>query len=858
MLDSGRHYGFPHRKKKHGQGRTWLSAAAICILLLIFLCTGAQMWAQYRSDVWTAENGLPQNIVRGVYQSPDGFLWIATFDGLARFDGVRFTVFNKSNTPGMDSNRIVSIYRSPSGDFWLNSESGGLTRFHNGAFQTLGTQQGVAANAVNGITGDDAGHVWILNGDAIEEWDEARQQFHDVTPADFRLKYGTLVWANQGFWAKDERGIHCFIQGRFFHYPFPHGVAADSVLAVTHERDGTIWMETTDRRYFRSTPGKAGVQITDPRITYVDRSGHSWSFRLSHELYRSVDYAGDGRLSTITFKSMFEDREGNLWFGTEGHGLYRLQRQSIEVYAKQPGMPDDNIYPILQDHTGAVWIGAWRSGLSRFQDGRFTNFTVADGLTGMLVTSLYEDRDDRLWVATHGGITIYEKGHFRKAANLTLPERSVTQAIFQDRAGTLWFGTSRGLVSFDGNQSKLFTTQDGLATDDVRIILQSRTGDLWIGGYGGLSRMSDGRFTRFTERDGLPSNNIRCLYEDGDGVIWIGTYDGGLGRLKNGGFTRFTMRDGLFNNGVFQILEDARGNLWMSCNRGIFRVSKQELNDFADGKRGLISSVAYGKVDGMVNVECNGGMWPAGVKTRDGKLWFPTQQGVAVLDPATISYNPPPPPVAIESLVEDRTTVSLAEARLSPRAENVEIRYTAPSFIKPEQIYFKYRLEGLDSGWIDAGTRRVAYYSHLPPGEYSFHVIASNSDGIWNNATGATTTFQVLPAYYQTAWFRLFCLAVFALLLWLLYRIRLRQVAARMQSRLEERLAERERIARDLHDTLLQGVASAYMQLDVANDRLPPDSPAKPLVQRVLDPDEAGERRRAGRDTQLALDRYEP
>ncbi len=218
----------------------------------------------------------------------------------------------------------------------------------------------------------------------------------------------------------------------------------------------------------------------------------------------------------------------------------------------------------------------------------------------------------------------------------------------------MWLGTSNGLILYRDGPSKTLTMQDGLAANDVRAIVESPSGDMWIGGYGGLTRVHNGQFTRWSERDGLPSDNIRAIYEDRDGVLWIGTYDGGLGRFKDGKFTRYTERDGLFNNGVFQILEDERGNFWMSSNRGIYRVSKAELNAFADGKRATITSVAYGKADGMLNVECNGGMWPAGIKTRDGKLWFPTQDGVAVIDPETVRSNPQPPPVVIETALVDR------------------------------------------------------------------------------------------------------------------------------------------------------------------------------------------------------------
>lgn len=827
------HYDFSPQRK-HRQGSPVLRTFLVWVLLLIVLSSGIQLWAQYRYDVWTADNGLPQNIVRGIYQSPDGFLWVATFDGLVRFDGVHFEVFNKSNTSGMESNRIMGMYGEPSGDLWLISEGGGLTRYHNGSFQSFGAEQGVPTKSVRGIAGDGAGHVWILNADAIEEWNQKAGRFIDLTPADLRLEYEPLSWGTEGFWGWDERGIHCFIKGRFSNYPLPPRISRGSVLTVANEGNGVIWVETKDRKYFRIKPNHPVESVPTPTVTYVDAEGNPWTLQLSHELRRSVDDPSASQMSTIKFTAMYEDREHDLWFGTEGQGLYRLQRQSITAYTSQPGMTEDNIYPIYQDRSGAMWIGAWRMGLSRFSNGKFTAFTSADGLPGRLVTSIFEDRDGRLWVATHGGIVTLQNGHFHQHLELSFPERSVIQAMSQDQAGTLWFGTNRGLVSLKDKQTGLFTIKDGLAVDDVRVILPARSGDLWVGGYGGLSRLHNGQFSHWTEQNGLPSNNVRSLYEDSDGVLWIGTYDGGLGRFKDGAFTRFTLRDGLFNNGVFQILEDDLGNFWMSCNRGIFRASKRELNDFADGKRSSISSIAYGKVDGMASAECNGGLSPAGVKARDGKLWFPTQQGIAVVDPAAVPYNNQPPPVAVEAIVEDRKPLPFSNSiRIAPHAENIEIQYTAPSFIKSEQLHFKYRLEGFDSHWIDAGSRRTAYYSHLPPRDYSFHVIAGNSDGVWNEV-GATTPFTVSPAYYQTGWFQLLCFATLALVLWGLYRLRLRQVAARMQTRMEERLSERERIARELHDTLLQGFASAYMQLDVANDLLAPDSPAKPLVQRVL------------------------
>ncbi len=332
--------------------------------------------------------------------------------------------------------------------------------------------------------------------------------------------------------------------------------------------------------------------------------------------------------------------------------------------------------------------------------------------------------EGRLWIGTHGGLSVYEHGRFQKPVGLTLPDEAVVQAMFHDHEGRQWFGTNRGLLLYRAGVTKLFTAQNGLAADDARVIVQSPSGDMWIGGYGGLTRVRNGQFTHWTEADGLPSNNVRSVYADHDGNVWIGTYDGGMARFKDNRFTRYSVRQGLFNNGVFQILEDAHGNLWISCNRGIYRVRKQELNEFADGKRTMITSVAYGKIDGMLNVECNGGLSPAGIKTHDGKLWFPTQNGVAVIDPDAIIYDSQPTPVMIEAALLNRTPVPITgPLRIPPEKENLEIQYTAPGFIRANQTQFKYKLDGLDSDWIDA---RLAAHCILFP--YSSRGIRVSGD----------------------------------------------------------------------------------------------------------------------------------
>ena len=798
---------FPHRR------RALSRVAGSLAWLLIFFCAILPARAQYRFDVWTADNGLPQNVIRGIEQTPDGYLWIATFDGLARFDGVHFTIFNKSNTPGFTSNRFGAMYQDRDGDLWLTTEAGGVTRYHQGSFRAYGPAQGIPDNIVRGITGDRTGHVWILTADDIAEWNEASGKFVNIPQKFPGIHFEPFAWDTAGFWGQDKTKLYCFIRGRFVVYNLPPWLPSRSIWGTGVDATGAIWIESVDQRHTKiaadgAITGPFGQVVT---ISYVDDRGHPWTVRIGSRLIRSLEYPSLGKVETIGIGAIYQDRERNLWLGSLGQGLYRFQVQSVQTYSTDQGLIDRNVYPIYQDHTGAIWLGAWDSGFSRFRDGKFANFVISNDPPAKLPTAIAEDGEGRLWVATHDGLSVFQNGRFGKVHGPLLPSGAVVQAMFLDRQGTMWFGTSQGLVSFKDGMSTLFTTRDGLAVDDVRVIAEDASGNLWIGGYGGLTRLHDDKLTHWTEHDGLPSNNVRAIYIDSDGVIWIGTYDGGLGRLKDGKFTRYTMRKGLFNDGVFQILEDARGNLWMSCNRGIYRVSKRELNEFADGKRGTITSVPYGKVDGMLNIECNGGLSPAGIKARDGKLWFPTQNGAAVIDPETVTTNPQPPPLVIESIMVDRVPISLdGPIRISPGKESLEIQYTALSFIKSEQIRFKYRMDRFDSNWVDAGLRRTAYYSHVPPGQYVFRVIAENSDGVWNNE-GKALTITILAPFYKTPWFEMLMVLAAAALVLIAWRYRVMQLerANAMQQAFSRQLiasqeSERKRIAAELHDSLGQ------------------------------------------------------
>jgi len=493
-----------------------------------------------------------------------------------------------------------------------------------------------------------------------------------------------------------------------------------------------------------------------------------------------------------------------------------MSRRIITTYSKANGLAADNTYPIFEDSSGVMWRGGW-GGLTRIENGQFTHYDDKDGLIGLHM-SLYQDREGTLWIGSYGALTRLRDGRFELMASakgknkIELPDPSPL-AIVQDREGAMWFGTTEGLVRYKNGAVTGYTASDGLPDKYIQAIHESRDGALWIGTRGGLARFDNGRFIAYTENDGMPATRVRCIYEDGDGVLWIGAYDGGLARFKDGRFTRYTMKDGLFNNGAFQILEDRRGNLWMSCNKGIYSVSKQELNDFAAGKIHSITSISFDQNDGMLDEECNGGMQPAGWIARDGKMWFPTQHGAAVIDAEAAPRNPLPPPVLVEQFMVQRRPVDLHEVMvIPPGSDDVEIHYTGLSLIKSEQVKFKYQLVGLDRDWIEAGTRRAVYYSHLPPGDYKFRVIAANVDGVWNTE-GASIGIRILPPFYRTWWFVALATATVAALAVLAYRKRVSHLeqARAAQETFSRRLIdsqeqERKRIAAEMHDSLGQNL----------------------------------------------------
>lgn len=490
----------------------------------------------------------------------------------------------------------------------------------------------------------------------------------------------------------------------------------------------------------------------------------------------------------------------------------------------------------MEDRHGAIWIATWGGGLDEMKDGKIRVYGSTNALTHDSVLSLHEARDGGIWVGMDfdGGLNLLREDRTNAFSKPIDAIGQVIRVIYEDRQGSLWIGTGHGLNILSSRKLTTFTTATGLAGNIVMAICEDSQGRFWLGTDGGLSQWNDGKFTNFSSRDGLAHNWVNAIHEDSDHVLWIGTR-GGLSRFKAGKFTSYTTKQGLFSDEIYEVLEDDFGNFWMSCRTGIFRVNKKDFEAVDQGAAKTVTSTVFGKADGLVSVQCNGVAKPAGWKSRDGRLWFPTIRGVVAVD-SRIKMNDQPPPVVIEEVISDRKTqklggedggrnsAQLASIKIPPGRGELEIRYAALSLQAPEKNRFEYMLTGLDPNWIDAGTRREAFYNNLGPGNYRFHVRACNNDGVWNEA-GIVLPIVLLPHFWQTLSFKLAIPVAAGLLLFAWYRFRMAQLREIEQLRIQ--------IAADLHDDVGARLTKVAMVTEFMDRETAPTDKSKAHVENI-------------------------
>ncbi|MGA8025723.1 MAG: two-component regulator propeller domain-containing protein [Bryobacteraceae bacterium] len=751
----------------------------------------AKAITQYTQDVWNTDAGLPQNSILAIAQTRNGYLWLGTEDGLARFDGVRFTVFDKENTPELQSNDIRALLVDGDGSLWIGTNGGGLTRLRHGKFTTFTTPNGLSNDAIHSLYEDAKGALWIgTDGGGLN-----RMQGGQFT--EYGVKNGlpdnavfSISGATDGsLWVGTHAGLAHMRDDSFTVYTSRDGLPNDDVRCTYLDRRGNLWIGTNGGGLSRFTDGKF--------VNYTVRDGLSsntiWSISedSAGTLWIGTGEAGldryqGGKFAAYTSKqglpadqiwSTFEDREGSLWIGTKGGGLVRLNDGVFTTITSREGLSSDIVLPVYEDREGAIWMGTHGAGLNRLKNGKITTYTTKDGLPDNIVWSITEDGRGNLWAGTSKGLGRFEHERFSVFDTRRGLPNNVVLSTYRDHAGNLWIGTRGGLSRFDGATFTTYATKDGLSNDYVLSIYQDQQDTMWIGtGGGGLNSLKNGKLFSYTTENGLSNNVVWSINGDPDGTLWLGTDGGGLDRFKKGKFTAYTTANGLFDDAIFQILSDSRGYLWMSSNKGVFRVSRRDLDAFAAGRIHSVQSVAYGLADGMKSKECNGGFQAAGWKTKDGRLCFPTMKGLSIVDPARPKIDALPPPVIIERVAVDGAAFQPDKPiRLPPGKGELEFEFTAPSLVSSSKIHFKYMLEGFDKEWVDAASRRVAYYTNIPPGEYRFKVIACNKDKVWNTK-GASASVTLLPHFYQTHGFVAFCSMIAVALVLGAYRLRLRQL----------------------------------------------------------------------------------
>lgn len=749
-----------------------VASVTLCALALVIAVEGTasaldpqKALTQYGVDTFRTAQGLPQNSVLALAQTRDGYLWLATYEGLVRFDGVTFTVKDKQNTPEISASWITALADDQRGGLWVGTVDG-LLHLEGGKL----TRDGLPSESVTALAALADQSVWIGTAGA----GLLRYKDGEVTRPGAKEGYaGSIITSlsvdRRGrLWVgTSDAGLRVLSGDRFTRAAVSEGFPDAPVLRVFEEADGALWFGTRGAGAVRQKDGKNRVYGVNSGLPsdvvndfLVDRDGNFFIgtskglARLKDGVFTTLSQKGGTPFQDA--RCLLEDAEGSVWIGTEMTGLARLRDGDFTTYSTEEGLAHNSVRSIVEDSAGSVWIATEGGGVSRLDKGVFQTYSTEDGLASSAVWGLYEDREKTLWIGTFGGsINRRVGGEIRTISKADgLPVDVVTS--FAEHDGALWLG-SDGLVQYKNGAFKVWGPEQGMPNTHVNALLEDKSGALWICTLtNGLGRMKDGQITFFTPKDGLAGNNAVSITEDAGGVLWVAT-SGGVSRVKNGVVRSFTNKEGLYDGAIHQVLDDGQGRLWMSTNKGIFSVLRADLDAFESGRIRVIPSVAYGAADGMKNAECNGGTQPSGYRTRDGRLWFATIEGVTVVDPKRLRTNPRPPPVYVERLAVDGADVALASAPvLPPGSRDVEIHYTALSMLDPSKVQFKYMLEGYDRGFNDAGTRRTAYYTNLAPGAYRFRVLAANNDGVWNEI-GAAASFYLKPFFYQTTEFVSLC-----------------------------------------------------------------------------------------------------
>ena len=792
--------------------------------LLALVPTARAVDAQ--GDPWVVSSvAAPDYVFRGPYwivaQDQIGYLWLLVGNSVVRFDGLRFTEFAKVHPETtVRQGTVWSIFVASDGSLWIGHGEGLVTRIRERIVTSYDRENGPSVGRVELFVERRDGTLWAKGPAGLARFQDDRWGRLDLLDDSFVDHRVTSLFEDgqENLWASTPEGVFVRYAGRRQFEEF--SAAVRSVRSFAEDAEGTIWVTDQQEGVRRLTPDAApsvtpslrpanGFRIlVDEQETLWLGSRGQGLWRLSREGPSDSPFAvrhltiRDG-LPSNDIRGLFEDREGRIWVGTAS-GLAMLEQRGRMQNISVPGA-----YEVLATNDGSVWVGT-TDGLLRYSSDTSRSYGQEDGLPSQNVTALSHGPAGELLAATDRGLARFAQGRFLAVAQ---GHDVRADAITTDGHGVVWLCvTRRGLFRMDSGR---FDTVPDVGLRNCRVIHTDRRGRVWIGFTDGIVALYDGeRFRLYSERDGLSGGLITSIYEDEGGTVWFGT-SSGLSRFSGEGFETFSQDSGLPSYAVFSVLGDAEGYLWCGVISGVIRINPREFDKAADDPSYRVQYLWYDSADGLAGSPTSQGSWPNAARGTDGRLWFLTTRGLSIVQPTRLPKYRPPVPVVETVAANGRRSEAAASPRLPPGLTELHINYSALNYSAPRRTRFRYLLEGFDSGWVNAGSRREAIYTNLPPGSYRFRLSASYRGGEWNE-TEAVWGFDVAPRFYQTVWFQMAWVTAVMLAVYSAWRMRLRRV--RIQLAIVH--GERTRLAREIHDTLLQSLAGVALHCDAIAQKL--------------------------------------
>lgn len=815
------------------------------ISILFFLFQGLQTAlsdgnTQFVATSWGLREGLPQSSVNHIIQSKDGYLWLATFGGLVRFNGETFTTFSRTTAKGIRSDRVLNLYEDHAGNIWCSTEAG-FSRFSNGVFTTFTIVDDTHSYSPLFIAEDSRNALWIsahakpyrFNGSA----------FVPVTVLHDPALAKRAVEDPSGIWLAHEREVLRTLGDSIVQVAdLSTSIATNIQNVVEHPRgSGVLWFATSGDGVFRLKNGALrnftvadGLPSIFMQRLYVDRNGNLFATgflgisRLQEERFIPVrTVAGD---FDEEFNAITQDNEGSYWIGSPSKGLRRLRLSPVRMIGPADGLKEGKMLSLMRKKDGTFLFGTNCGGVYEWDGVRAKHSALNARLVNLCVWSLFEDSREQLWVGSRILTRFDQSRRERVIFDSAKGFYGIDVfAITEDSKKNIWIGCLNGLFFYDGRTFRQYSRQNGLTGVDVRSLYEDRNGTMWIGTTNGLFTMNGWTLSAVPLRlqhgpDTVAlSSYIRAIYQDRDGAMWFGTYGGGLLRLKDGRMSAITTANGLFDDIVSHLWEDENGYFWSGSNRGVSRFHRNDLNAVADGNSSTLRQTVFGTSDGMWSPETNGGFQPSIAVDGQGHILFPTVDGVAMFDTKDVTPNTVVPPVHIENVIVDGRPVDVSSEIVLPYdSADIEIHYSSLSFIDRAKIKYRYSFTEGDGPWVNAGSRSKAYFTNIQPGTWTFRVVGSNNDGVWNEQ-GTSIRITVTPPWWMTWWFRSLIGLFFLVSGPSVYYLRVTQLEKEKKAQLqfaeqliESQEQERRRIAADLHDGLGQQILIIKNRVEMA------------------------------------------